>query len=66
MPLLPMDRCTDAVKYLLNMVLRLQEDNNAWKCLVVHFSTEQLDIYRVMEMQFNEIWDLASAPNVRG
>jgi len=66
MPLLPMDRCTDIVKYLLSMVLWLKEDNDAWKCLVVHFGTEQHDIYRVMEMQFNEIRDLASAPNARG
>jgi len=47
-------------------VLRLQEVNEAWKCVVVHFGTDQLDIYRVMEMQFNEIKELASAPNARG
>jgi len=29
MPLLPMDRCTNAVKYLLNTVLWLQEVNDA-------------------------------------
>jgi len=66
MPLLPMDRCIKAVKYLLMTVLQLQEDSNAWKCLVVHFGTDQLDIYRVMEMQFDEIKELASAPNARG
>jgi len=46
------DRCTQAVEHMLMTVLCLPQDNDAWKCLVHYFGTEQLDIYRVMEMQF--------------
>jgi len=59
MPQLAWNKCKDAVKNLLEDVMGLPEDNDVWKALAFHASgTDQLDIYMVTRMDYNNIWDL--------
>jgi len=66
MTILATDKQKDALKHLLENVLGLPEDTGIWKALA-NFAggVDQLDIYMVVRMDYNDIRDLTYKTSVK-
>jgi len=63
MPGLARDKQKDTLKHLLKNVMGLPEDSNIWKGLECHAGgVDQLDIYMVTTMDYNDVRGLSYKP----
>jgi len=66
MPVLARDKWKDALKHLLEDVLGLPEDSDAWKGLAHHAGgVDQLDIYMVTTMDCDDLRGLSYKPSAK-